>query len=315
MCDTTEHFILLVICVVDNSCWKLHLDLFDVIPGLVGFLQLHVEANCQGTKTCRNMYFPAGRLFYRSCQNLTQVPMDIPPDAVKVVLFCNSFTSVPAGVFSYLVQCTCLELYENQIYLVDKQAFKGMTSLLELYLYRNRIPAIGPGTFGDLKFLEILYLWGNTLSSIESGIFSQVHKLKTLLLNKNQISHIEDGAFDYLFSLEILDLAKNRLTTLSPDLLTNLPRTPLQLGLGAFKIPHNARNLWNCLSLCWLKHEEQQGTIRWYVSPQTQRQCSPVCAAGGEWDLLQCPEPGEFSSSCPGHSSQEVKSKQQRHKK
>ncbi len=199
------------------------------------------------------MYFPVGRLFYRSCQNLTQVPTDIPADALKVFLFCNSFTSVPAGVFSYLVQCTRLNLDDNQIYLADKQAFKGMTSLLELYLYRNRIPAIEPGTFDELKSLEILYLWGNELSSVELGIFSNLYKLEKLLLNQNQISHIQYGAFESLFSLKILDLANSRLTTLSPELLMNLPRFPLQLGLSDDKSVYNTRNQWNCLSMCWLK--------------------------------------------------------------
>ncbi len=55
-----------------------------------------------------------------------------------------------------------------------------------------------------------------------------------------------------------------------------------------------SNNLWNCSSLCWLKHEELHGTVTLKL------ELSPVCAIGGEWETLSCGAAGEkcFHLSC-----------------
>ncbi len=257
---------------------------------LIAIAQVCVDANCPEYYICRHAYFPSTRRLWETCRNLTEVPIGIRSEALRVYLSCNSISSLPAGIFSNLTQCTRIDLEYNQISFVHKEAFKGITSLEELYLHQNRISTIEPGTFDELKALKLLHLWGNQLSSIEAGMFRNLHTLEKLLLNHNQIYHIEDGAFDSLFSLKILDLSNNRLANLKPNILINLPRSPLQLGFIDHH-PFRQINMWNCLSMCWLKHEEQLGTIRWWDS---QGEHFPVCAAGGDWYQLQCPEPGEW---------------------
>ncbi len=208
----------------------------------------------------------------------------------------NRITAIQPGTFSGLHYLAILYLWENRLSRINGGMFNNLNNLVELALSRNRISAIDHGTFDDLKSLETLYLWGNALSRTEVGLFSKLYNLEKFLLNQNQISYIQDGAFDSLFSIKIFDVAKNRLVSLNADLLVNLPRSSLQLGLSDDKILHSTRNQWNCLSMCWLKYEELQGTIRWWVA-DTPTVRSPSGAAGVDWNLVQCAQAGQSLSN------------------
>ena len=109
-------------------------------------------------------------------------------------------------------------------------------------------------------------------------MFAGLCNLQEILLGQNQISHIEEGAFDSLVSLTYLHLYKNRLTTMNPDIFANVPRHPLVLHLSSTP----GTNQWNCSSLCWLKHEELHGTVKWHDGSV------PTCADPVNWLLLPC---------------------------
>ncbi len=220
------------------------------------------DAGCTDSFWCRNKYDTSDRGFYRTHCCLTEVPSDIPAEALEVHLRNNAITSIPAGVFRHLTQCTYLNLGDNQISSVDKEAFQG------------------------LKSLQMLYLANNSISSVYIETFQALTSLQVLWLGQNDISSVVLGTFDSLHSLEFLDLEKNKLRTLSPRLFINLPRKPLKLKLGGFS------NKWNCSSLCWLKHEEQKGTVTWR-DWWGDDAAAPRCATGGDWASLQCGDPGE----------------------
>lgn len=241
------------------------------------------EAECTDQEQCRNEYIQVSRSFLRTNCCLAEVPRDIPGDTVGVWLTGNAITSLPAGVFSHVSDCMYLYLEQNQISSVDQDAFSGIESLSSLYLGFNRISHIEPGTFP--QYLQALTLDHNILSEIMSELFGGLTNLLLLSIFNNPISHIETGAFDDLHSLKTFTLPNARLTTLNPDLFLNLPH-PFSLYLGD---DHHAK--WNCTSLCWLKHEHQQRTIRMPPGPL------PTCADGKNWVALECLAPGECAAA------------------
>ncbi len=365
------------------------------------------EGACTSEGDCRNVYLSTSRRFIRIFWNVTEVPQDIPADALEVDLHNNSIASLSAGAFMNLTDCKQLNLVGNQISTIEEAAFRGLVSLESLGLSSNRIYALETGMFIGLNNLIMLYLasnemsyigenafsgleslkhldldqnkfsvletkmfagltvltslwlqnnqishieelafvglesldtlgltrnnfsvlysemfrglnkltWldlqNNKISSIEKnsflglesllflflhhnkisvlpqGVFSGLRKLKALPLPGNQINHIDTGAFDSLDSLETLFLHSNRLTTLSPQTLLNLPRNPLLLALS--RNPFS--NKWNCSSLCWLKQEEQHGTVTWYIRSGNVHH--PRCAEGQVWTSLPCGKPGK----------------------
>ncbi len=223
-----------------------------------------MHPQCTFQRHCDNKFL--GGYFYRRYWGLTEVPRDIPAQAVYVYLENNAITSVPAGVFSHLFQCR------------------------RLYLHNNFIASLHKGSFTGLIKLETLELQHNALLNIREGPFHPLHALTALYINNNNISIIEAGAFDSLYSLTELCLFNNSLTALTPDLLINMPR-PLELKLSHYSSRETDTNTWNCQSLCWLKHEEYFGTI-------TLSSYRPRCVDIGAWSTLECGESGEFFSFC-----------------
>ncbi len=216
------------------------------------------DAECAHEDFCKNTY-DHRKDFTRIYWNLTEVPGDIPADAQRVFVYQNAITSVPAGVFSHLSLCNTIYLSHNQI------------SNLEI------------GAFVGLKSLRFLDLGGNQLSTLKTGMFMGMNNMQRLHLAHNKISMIEEGAFQYFYFIQEIRLFYNRLTTLSPNILLNLPRHPLDLQIDG---QDGATNRLVCRTLCWLKHEDLHNTIRLWNGYH------PRCTDGGQWSSLRCGDQG-----------------------
>ena len=148
-------------------------------------------------------------------------------------------------------------------------------------LSRNRITTIRAGSLSHLAWCGELWLENNQISEIDPAAFTGLTSLKELDLHYNKLTHISPGTFSGLTSLSVLYLHNNRLTGLSSYLFLDLPR-PLTLGLGK-PCNNDPDNLFLCdESLCWLKQEEQDGTVWFYDD-------LPKCSNSISWQSFTCP--------------------------
>ncbi len=216
-----------------------------------------------------------------------QVPRDIPKEASAVDLRGNNIQLLDAGNFSHLAQCTKLSLIRNIISAIHIKAFEGMKSLRMLLLQLNKISHIEPQTFLGLASLKSLNLFSNKLTRIQCGMMEGLHKLTELDIRKKKISVVEEGAFNPLYAIQTLSLHGNQLRTINQNLFKNFPR-PFQLSLGKGYCLRATK--WDCRSLCWLKHEEQKGTVKWRSN-----QGCPCCSGSIRWNKLHCAEGGELA--------------------
>ncbi len=246
---------------------------------------LGIDADCSERHymASKNDYSYSTRYFYRTHWNLSNVPSDIPAEARQVYLERNYITSIPAGVFSQLGQCTCLRIAANHISIIDKEAFRGLYSLRTLNLNENNISVIYPGTFSQLKSLDTLSVGSNFISVVKAGMFNGLGFLQSLHLYHKIIETIEEEAFDSLYSLKTLGIYLNRLITLDANLFFNMAR-PLQLLLSVTSSQET--NNFICRSMCWLKHEMHHGTSA-FPSGTSSVNCGDV-----SWDSLLCGDPG-----------------------
>ncbi len=201
-------------------------------------------------------------------------------------------TSLPDGVFSHLSQFKELNLGHNRIRSITAGSFTGLEALEELNLHGNDISSLAAGVFSHLSQCKKLIMNRNRITSITAGSFTGLEALEELDTSQNNITSLASGIFDPLHFIRKIYLWGNRLTTLSPDLFINLPR-PLVLYLSFYQEGGNSGQ-WDCSSLCWLKHEEQHGTVTFQESYGSYH---PRCADGGDWSSLQCGGAGELSSS------------------
>ena len=146
----------------------------------------------------------------------------------------NSFTTLPAGVFSSsgLPALTTLKLNSGALSSIDARAFSGLTGLQNLNLSGNDLTSL-PGTvFSDLTALQALELSDNDLGpTLPAGVFSGLSSLTTLTLQDNDLSSLPDGVFTGLSSLTTLNLNNNDLSSLPDAAFSGLTAlTLLKLG-------------------------------------------------------------------------------------
>ena len=119
---------------------------------------------------CRNETDDDGS-YYRTQCAIRAVPSDVPSGTQQVHLDNNSITSIEAGAFSHLLNCTYLSLSQNLLTKINQQMFFGLTSVRRLLLDNNKIFYIAPGTFTILPSLVHVQLANNSLTLLPADVF------------------------------------------------------------------------------------------------------------------------------------------------
>lgn len=163
--------------------------------------------------------------------DLQEIPeeTDIPSSTEILDLSSNSIRNITLLNYPALKNTlSTLNLSKNQISVLTNDAFKFLTSLVELDLSRNVIEgkSLEENMFYDLKKLKVLNMEKNPLRYIKKDtfVFMELPSLLSLDLSHCEISDMEAGSID-LPSLEFLDISWNMISTFSMDafkMLTNL---------------------------------------------------------------------------------------------
>ena len=144
-----------------------------------------------------------------------------------------------------------------------------------VYLRGNKISSIKTSMFLHLTKCTELDLSNNSISKIEPGAFKGLKNLEILDISRNQLTWLNVDTFSGLYSLELLNLHSNGLVTLTLGVFRDFPR-PFKLNL--------AKNPFRCnSSLCWLKEENNKGTVKWDVNGILQ--CTNCCPSRSWWGL------------------------------
>ena len=112
--------------------------------------------------------------FYRNYLDLTEVPPDIPAEAVGVYINSNSISEIKSGAFSNLSSCTFLSLSWNLITEIEPGAFQGLNSIDDLTLFQNKLTRLKYGMSQGLEALDNLVLSNNLIDTIEDGAIFRI---------------------------------------------------------------------------------------------------------------------------------------------
>ncbi|XP_037550719.1 leucine-rich repeat, immunoglobulin-like domain and transmembrane domain-containing protein 3b [Nematolebias whitei] len=154
---------------------------------------------------------------------MSALPVNIPPDTVK------------------------LRLEKTLISRVPRAAFYNLSELWFLWLTYNSITSVHPSSFVNLKALRELHLDGNLLTTFPWEGLRDMPRLQTLGLNNNRLSSLPAHAALFLPNITYLDLSSNRLTILPAELLDLwFPLPELQEGPVQRKILGLHDNPWLC---------------------------------------------------------------------
>lgn len=119
---------------------------------------------------------------------------------------------------------------------VDRDAFVGLSILIELDLSFNQIKVIHPGTFHPLIKIRKILLHDNVLATVSDRTFENLQHLSHVELKNNKIQFVGEMAFVNV-PLKTIYLANNLLQKLEKTTFMSLTHLSA-LSLGG--------NIWNC---------------------------------------------------------------------
>lgn len=171
-------------------------------------------------------------------QQLQKIPDNMDPGTQVLNFSGNSLQVIQSERFYKMELVNLQKIYfaHNQLIRIHKDAFRGLSNLVELDLSDNLLQTIPNDTFPDYTSLMRLSLSGNPIREIRSSSFKSLAYLTTLELSNCQIETIENEAFIGMDNLEWLRLDGNRINYILGDNI--LPRSLHGISLHS--------NRWQC---------------------------------------------------------------------
>ena len=168
----------------------------------------HFEQNTENFFQVTELYFLMPYYFFYRIGALSYDILRSVKGLEELSLAYNIIREIPKGTFKYLTSLKILNMYGNQIAMIDQDTFAaGAESNLEyLDLGFNIIKSIA--TDLSLPALKYLNLAKNNLSNIE-GAFNLLSSLNVLILRENTIDNVTPFTFTGLDNLISIDLSKN----------------------------------------------------------------------------------------------------------
>ncbi|XP_072947502.1 uncharacterized protein [Epargyreus clarus] len=207
-----------------------------------GFNGDSFELECPDECDCH--YFRINWVTDCSESNLTEIPYDELSLSVYILdLNGNNITTI--STFPSDIKMRRLQIANNKLMRVEKDAFKGLEYLIDVDLSGNNISYVDPEAFLDSRGLLNVELQDNPLDVVEgpflisstlqyldisscnltiinSQFFENITSLTTVDLSSNPLKAIEEGVFDVLTGLETLKLNDCKLTDVPDNLFTSL---------------------------------------------------------------------------------------------
>lgn len=212
----------------------------------------------------------------------------------------NIILKISVGIFNH-TDIQRLDLNNNRIQFIEKEAFFGMKLLGQLRLYGNHLTSFEPKLYigntspelSDLELfdneikiitannfelfpkLRILHLFNNGLEEIEEGAFHNIPLLSYLDLSNNKIDYIPETAFpdEELEYMDMLFLHNNRLTFLSINIILYFPFLA-KITIGG--------NPWQCSCYKDLNHVLAMSNVTIVCDDEYLDGLRPICVVPDE---------------------------------
>lgn len=167
--------------------------------------------------------------------NLNQSNFDAYHDLGELILHRNGIEVLPPRKFHQLRNLYKLDLSLNRIHSVKRGAFAGLRRVTQLLLESNQqLSLLEPEAFLGLSSLQVLNISSSRIQSLRKNTFDGLTSLRHLLLRNNMISSVEDGAFRSLTSLVSLDMRGNDIKSFTKSVFSDL-KSLRNLSTDSFK--------------------------------------------------------------------------------
>ncbi|XP_077521398.1 uncharacterized protein LOC144132681 [Amblyomma americanum] len=173
----------------------------------------------------------------------------------KLSLVENRLTNIPDNTFIDNSGLLEIDIAENSIQWVGRNAFRGLVTLTSLRLRSNQLLSLN-ASVGNLPNIKHIDASLNCIQALERNEFGHNRVLGSILLTGNNISRVE-GAFTGAERLRSLGLAGNRVETLRRSDFPRRMTAELNIALQ-----HNP--LFCDCRMAWLLSADSEARIAWY---------------------------------------------------
>ncbi|XP_039289289.1 relaxin receptor 2 [Nilaparvata lugens] len=158
-----------------------------------------------------------------NCANagFISLPSSIPRNVTSLDLDNNRIGTLSKNAFQGMPLLTILFLSNNNIELIEEDVFSCSSSVLTLKLNNNRLSKLNLQTFGGLLELNVIDLSYNFLT-LDDESFPPLLKLEFLRLESNKIRFIHRDTFGNLVGMLHLNLRENNIMNIHNEAFSNL---------------------------------------------------------------------------------------------
>ncbi|XP_052589740.1 leucine-rich repeat and transmembrane domain-containing protein 1, partial [Peromyscus californicus insignis] len=242
--------------------WPLPHPLLFVSGALLLFSSLSILLQGVGSCPKKCLCHSSSNSVDCSGQGLSEIPPDLPPWTLTLLL------------------------QDNQVHWLPAHAFRSVPLLRTLNLSNNSLSNLASEAFYGLRHLEVLNLTQNSLLSLESSLAHALPGLRELDLSSNSLSLLPTSLGKPWENLTMFAVQRNHLLHLDRTLLEAMPKVRLVLLKD---------NPWKCdCHLLGLKLWLERFTFEGGVTD------SAICRLPEHWkgkDLLSIPH--ELYQPCP----------------
>lgn len=175
------------------------------------------------------------------CKNtsLISVPREMSNELQVIDLSTNIIPELRSNEFRdanlpnlhkiFMRNCTLQEIHRD--------AFKGLTLLIELDLSNNFLKVLYPGTFSDVIRLRVLVVTHNQIEHLGDNLFENLGYLAKVDFRFNELKSISQHTFVNISTIREIDLENNQLTVLKEESFR---------GMDQLRSLTLNQNPWNC---------------------------------------------------------------------
>ncbi|XP_025116348.2 follicle-stimulating hormone receptor isoform X5 [Bubalus bubalis] len=174
------------------------------------------------------------------CQEskVTEIPSDLPRDAVELRFVLTKLRVIPKGAFSGFGDLEKIEISQNDVLeVIEANVFSNLPKLHEIIEKANNLLYIDPDAFQNLPNLRYLWLSKNGIQEIHNCAFNGT-QLDELNLNDNSnLEELPNDVFQGASGPVILDISRTRIRSLPSYGLENLKKLRAKSTYRLKKLP------------------------------------------------------------------------------
>ncbi|KAJ8020080.1 Leucine-rich repeat-containing G-protein coupled receptor 4 [Holothuria leucospilota] len=151
-------------------------------------------------------------------RGLSVLPKNIPNDTLRLDLANNKITFIPKNAMMQFTDLIYLNISRNKI----EKSFSLPSTINSFFANDNKLKTISNFFSGEFLYLKDVNLENNDFADIPDGIFKGCPNLQHLNLKNNDLKYIPDGTFTRCSKLQNLKLDGNPIVKLTNETLKGL---------------------------------------------------------------------------------------------